>query len=302
MKLLLTGAVSYSTVQIDTLRDMGHEILYIQDERIPLIEQGIDPASVEVTVCNGLFLYNDFSLFENLRYVQLTSAGFDRVPLEEMQKRGIVVNNARGVYSAPMAEFALCGVLQLYKQAAVFADNQRKHCWEKVRNLQELTDKTVCVVGCGSVGQACAKRFAAFECNVIGVDIVSADVPYFEKVYLLDELKGALEKSDVVVLTLPLTEKTRGLFNYENLMCCKKGAVLVNIARGAVVVEQDLIQALQEKRLGGAVLDVFETEPLLSESPLWDMGNVIITPHNSFVGNRSNIRLFETIVGFLKRC
>ncbi len=301
MRVLLTGAFTYTQLQLDMLRDMGHDVLYVQDERIPLVEQGIDPKDIEGVVCNGLFLYNALSLFEKLRYVQLTSAGFDRVLLEEMNKRNITVHNARGVYSAPMAELALCGVLQLYKQSAVFAENQRTHRWEKLRELKELADKTVCIVGCGSVGQACAKRFAAFDCRVIGVDIFAVDAPYFEKIYLLDDLDAVIEQSDVIVLTLPLTDETQGLFNKSRFEFCKTDAVFVNIARGAVVVEQDLITALKSKQLGGAVLDVFQTEPLPADNPLWDMENVIITPHNSFVGDGTNKRLFDLIVKNLIR-
>ncbi len=300
MKLLLTGAFAYTQSQMDMLREMGHDVLFVQDERVPLAEQGVNPTDIEGVVCNGLFLYNDLASFENLRYVQLTSAGFDRVPLADMTKKGIVVHNARGVYSAPMAEFALCGVLQLYKQCAGFAESQRLHRWEKIRNLKELTDKTVCIVGCGSVGQACAKRFAAFDCHVIGVDVATVDVPYCEKMYLLEELDTALKQSDIIVLTLPLTDETQGLFDGEHFAQCKAGAILVNIARGAVVVEQDLIAALQEGHLGGAVLDVFDTEPLSAESPLWEMEHVIITPHNSFVGDGTNLRLFDVIVQNLK--
>lgn len=300
MKILLTGAFTYTQEQIDLLRDMRHTVLYVQDERVPLVEQGIDPKDIEGVVCNGLFLYNDLSQFEKLRYVQLTSAGFDRVALDEMQKRAITVYNARGVYSAPMAELALCGVLQLYKQSAVFTENQRAHRWEKLRNLKELTDKTVCIIGCGSVGQACAKRFAAFDCHVVGVDIVTVDAPCFEKQYLLQELDTALTQSDVVVLTLPLTAETRGLFNRERFNKCKADAIFVNVARGAVVVEQDLITALKNGQLGGAVLDVFDTEPLPADNPLWDMENVVITPHNCFVGDGTNKRLFDVIIRNLK--
>ncbi len=301
MKLLLTGAFTYTPVQMETLRDMGHTLLYVQDERIPLAKQGIDPKEIEGVVCNGLFLYNDLSLFENLRYVQLTSAGFDRVPLEGMQEKGIMVYNARGVYSAPMAEMALCGVLQLYKKSVAFTVSQRENRWEKQRDLKELTDKTVCIVGCGSVGQACAKRFAAFDCHVVGVDVVAVTAPYFDQMRSLDDLDEILMQSDVIILTLPLTNETRGLFDHSRFENCKEDAVFVNIARGAVVVEQDLTTALKKGQLGGAVLDVFETEPLPADNPLWDMKNVIITPHNSFVGDGTNKRLFDVVVENLKR-
>ncbi len=296
MRLLLTGAVRYTDEQKKVLSDLGHEILYVQDERIPLSQQGIDASQIEGVICNGLFLYNELSAFENLRYVQLTSVGFDRVPLEELQQRGVVVHNARGVYSAPMAEYALCGVLQLYKHSNDFARNQRVHLWEKMREIRELFGKTVCIVGCGSVGQACAKRFAAFDCRVIGVDPAVVEAPYFERLYPTDWLDDVLTQSDIVVLTVPLTAETIGVFSAQRLALMKPDAVLVNISRGTVVNEQALITGLQKGALGGAVLDVFENEPLAADSPLWDMPNVILTPHNSFVGEGNNRRLFDLIV------
>lgn len=300
MKLLLTGAFQYHEGHFDAIRALGHDIIFVQDERIPLTKQGIYPSGIEGTVCNGLFLYNDISAFKNLRYVQLTSAGFDRVPLEAMQKKNITVHNARGVYNAPIAELALCGVLQLYKQSVAFRDNQRSHRWTKLRNLKELTDKNICIVGCGSLGQACAKRFGAFDCHVIGVDVAPVENTFFEKIYLLDALDDALAQSDVVILTLPLTTQTKGLFNRERFLNCKEGTVFVNITRGAVVAENDLITVLRDAHLAGAVLDVFETEPLQADSPLWDMENVILTPHNSFVGDGNSERLFDLIVKNLR--
>lgn len=109
--------------------------------------------------------------FKNLRYIQLTSAGYDRVPLDYVKEHQIEIHNARGVYSIPMAEFAISGVLQLYKQARFFDNNQKNHQWIKHRGLLELNEKTVCIVGCGSVGTECAKHFAAFGCQVVGIDL-----------------------------------------------------------------------------------------------------------------------------------
>ncbi len=296
MKLLLTGAFQYRAEHFEAIRALGHQIVFVQDERIPLREQGIDPADIEGAVCNGLFLYNDFSAFEKLRYVQLISAGYDRVPAGLIDNGAIKLYNASGVYSMPMAEFALCGVLQLYKQSAVFRRNQQVHQWDKVRDLRELTDKTVCIIGCGSVGQACAKCFRAFDCYVLGVDIVPVDNTLFEKTYSFDALDEALAQSDVVILALPLTAQTQRLFDRERLLCCKKDAIFVNISRGGVVVERDLIDLLSKGYFLGAVLDVFEKEPLPQNSPLWDMENIILTPHNSFVGDKNSKRLFEIIM------
>lgn len=296
MKLLLTGAFGYTDNQLKQLRALGHELVFAQDERLPLSEQGVDAAAIEGVVCNSLFLHNDISAFRNLRYIQLTSAGLDRVPVDVIHERNIKLLNARDVYSIPMAEFALCGVLQFYKSSTVFRENQRNHMWEKQRNLRELCGKTVCIVGCGSVGQACAKRFSAFDCHIIGVDITADANAHFQTIYPFRSLDVALGKSDVVILALPLTDQTKGLFDRKRLLCCRKDAVLVNVSRGGVIVQDDLIDLLNQGHFFGAVLDVFEQEPLKPDNPLWDMQTVILTPHNSFVGEGNNDRLFKVII------
>ena len=297
MKLLITGAWNCTPEQLEQIRAMGHEVAFMQYEQDAL---PVDPSWVEGLVCNGLFLHHDIGLFQNLKLIQLTSAGFDRVPMEEVQRRGIAIYNARGVYGIPMAEFAVAGVLQLYKQSRFFAHHQQNHQWTKHRGLLELWGKQVCIVGCGNIGQESAKRFHAFDCRVVGVDVFTAQLPHIEKMYLVEQLEQVLPQSDVVVLTLPLTEQTKHLMQAKTLGKMKKGAILVNIARGGVVSTEDLTQALQNG-LGGAVLDVFEEEPLPENHPLWDMENVLITPHNSFVGDHNSLRLGNVIMENLSR-
>ncbi len=297
MKFLITGAVTCAENLLMELKKIGHEAVFMQNESDKLPENA---AEFDGVFCNGLFLHHPIESFTNLKYIQLTSAGFDRVPMDYVNKNGIKIYNARGVYSVPMAEFALAGVLSLYKQQRFFCDNQKLHKWEKHRGLRELFGKTVCIVGAGNVGGECAKRFSAMGCRVEGVDIVSFENPLFERIHLLNDLDKALEKADIVVLTLPLTEETHHLFNRAKFDKMKNGAVLVNISRGAVVKEADLVSAL-EGHLGGAVLDVFEQEPLEETSPLWDMENVILTPHNSFVGEGNKDRLEKVITDNLEK-
>ena len=291
MKILVTGAWQCTEAQLDELRRLGNEIVFMQNEKDEL---PVSPSEIEGVICNGLFLYHSIEDFANLRYIQLTSAGFDRVPMDYVSAKRIKICNARGVYSVPMAEFALAGVLQLYKQSEFFINNQKAHKWDKHRGLLELHGKNVCIVGCGNVGTECAKRFNAFGCVTYGVDLYPRKDENYKEMYALAELDKAIGCADIVVLTLPLTEETRHLFNKERLEKTKKGAVLVNITRGAVVDTNALIEALTN-HLGGAVLDVFEEEPLGENSPLWDMENVILTPHNSFVGEHNKDRLWELI-------
>ena len=293
MNILITGAWQEAEKSINTIENMGHKVVFLQYEKDEL---PCDYEWVEGVICNGLFLHHSIEKFINLKYIQLTSAGYDRVPMEYVEQHNIRIYNARGVYSVPMAEFAIAGVLQIYKHMNIFAENQKVALWNKERNLLELFGKTVCIVGCGNVGTECAKRFKAFGCNVVGVDIVTREDENYSKIELIDNIDEVLVYSDVVVLTLPLTERTFHIMNKDRFEKMKKESVLVNIARGAVVDSTALIEALDNKKLGGAVLDVFEEEPLSKENRLWSMENVIVTPHNSFVGDGNRERLSKLIL------
>lgn len=297
MNILVTGAWVDAAEHLAEIEALGHKTAFLPREQDPL---PCDPAWVEGIICNGLFVYHDLAEFPNLRLVQLTSAGLDRAPVEGLRDRGIPLRNARGVYSVPMAEFALCGVLQLCKQAAFFRENQKNHVWEKRRGLTELWGKTVAILGCGSVGTENAIRFRAMGCAVVGVDLFPREDPHYDKMLPLSELDGLLPSVDVLILCLPLTPETRGMFGAERLARMKPGSILVNIARGPILDEAALCAALRSGKPAGAVLDVFETEPLPSESPLWDLENVILTPHNSFAGEGNGPRLAARILEGLR--
>lgn len=297
MNVLLTGAYQYSDDNINVIESLGYKVFHMQDERGEL---PCNPEVIDVTVCNGLFLYTSINQFEKLKYVQLTSVGYDRIPMRYIENRGILVRNARGVYSAPMAEFAICGVLQLYKKSLQFNDNQKNCRWEKYRDLRELTGKTVCIIGCGNIGVECAKRFRSFECRVVGVDLVPSANNYFETIYGIDDLNHVLSLSDVIILCLPLTQETKWMFNRERFEYFKSDSVLVNIARGELINTDALIDALKNK-LFGAVLDVFDEEPLRPDDPLWENNNIIISPHVSYIGEGNSNRLWKVIISNLEK-
>ena len=296
-KVLLTGAYKWTEEKIEKVKALGFETDFIQDERVPL---EIDASEFDAVVCNGLFLYNDISNFKNLKFIQATSAGLDRMPLDYINEKGIKLFNARGVYSAPMAEWAVMRTLEIYKKASCFYESQKAHKWEKQRELFEISGKNVLIVGTGSVGTEVAKRFNAFDANVIGADIFENKNEYYSKCVLIDELDNILPECDIIVLTLPLTDETKGMFNKDKFDKMKDGTVLINIARGGIIDEQAMIDALKSGKLMGAGLDVFETEPLGEDSPLWSISNVLISPHNSFVSDKTADRLFEVILTNLK--
>ena len=325
MNLLITGA--WTSKYIDEIEEEGHKVLFMQQEKDKLPCAYDWPEGI---ICNGLFLHHPLSRFTNLRYIQLTSAGLDRVPMQDILKRKIEIHSARGVYSVPMAEFAVAGVLDLYKNMDRFRDQQKNHAWIKNRQVRELAGSRVLIVGCGSVGTECAKRFKSFRCRIIGVDRTAGEITgvesslgedgnragirvrnydknsdrncdgnsdktygqYCERIYdqirLPEALDEELPAADIVILSLPLTDETRGMIDGKRLSMIK--GILVNISRGALVDRRAL-----EKWEGTAVLDVFEEEPLPPESPLWEKENMIITPHNSFVGDGNESRLSELI-------
>lgn len=296
MNILITGAWTNGVLYQSRFEEMGHQVRFLLNEKDEL---PCEYSWVEAIIGNGIFLSHSIEKFKNLRYIQLTSAGYDRVPLDYIQRNHIEIYNARGVYSVPMAEFVVAGVLSLYKQLRYFGKNQEKHLWEKNRGILELYGKTVCIVGCGSVGTECAKRFQAFGCHVIGVDVAVREDEFYEEIVELKQLNTMLEEADIVIFTLPLTEETRHLIDAKRLSALKSNAILANIARGAIIDQEALLGEVD--RLGGVVLDVFEQEPLDEQNPLWEKENVLITPHNSFVGEGNQKRLDEVILRNIER-
>lgn len=285
MNLLITGAWNDAEKHFPLLTESGHSLCFLQQEKDPLL---CDPAWVEGVICNGLFLYHPIDSFPRLRYIQLTSAGFDRVPMDYVREKRIEIHNAKGVYSVPMAEFVLASVLERYKELSLFRAQQEEHLWKKRRGLRELAGKKVVIVGCGDVGAACAKRFQAFDASVVGVNRTVREASSFDAVVGMDSLEDELQSADIAVVTVALTDETRGLVKARLL---KPDAILVNISRGATV---DLTDARCE-----LLLDVFENEPLEEQSDLWD--RAIITPHNSFVGDGNADRLWHVIRENLER-
>lgn len=292
MNLLLTGAFSYSSEQMVKLSALGYNVVFMRQETdvLPL------PANeVDVTVCNGLFLAHDIDEFVRLRFIQLTSAGFERVPMERIRERGIILKNARGVYSIPMAEWALMRVLEKFKNSVHFATAQANRGWLKCRSLMEIFDTKVAVIGAGNVGQEVAKRFRACGAEITGFDIHTNNTPYFDEMKHISSFADQVGEYNIVVVTAPLTDETFHLISGDVLREMKTDAMLVNIARGALVDEKALTVVLEERSDLTVALDVFEEEPLPVDSELWQMKNVMVSPHNSFVGNGNNARMFRVM-------
>lgn len=297
MNLLLTGCFKYSEDQIKALCSLGYTIFFMQQERenLPL------PASeIDAIVCNGLFLHHDIKEFTNLKFIQLTSAGLDRVPMDYINIKGIKLYNARGVYGIPMAEWVIMRILEIFKSSERFNIQQENKQWIKHRNLREIFGIKVAIIGAGNVGQEIAKRLSAFNAHVVGFDIHENKIPFFEKIRLISKFKDEVGEYDIIVLTAPQIPETKNMIDETILSKMKYDSILVNVSRGTLIDENALIKVLSSRTDIYAILDVFDTEPLPQESPLWGMANVKVSPHNSFVGNGNQQRLFNVIINNLK--
>src|SRR2546427_3919838 len=225
-----------------------------------------------------------------LRWVHSTAAAVGILPLKELAARSIAVTNSRGVQAAAMAEFVIGGLLVLGRRFHLMLAAQRERRWiqnELTRDAWpwSVRGRTMTIVGLGATGQEVARRAHAFGMRVIGVRrrVDQPKPPFVDRIAGPDELDQTLRGCDVLVVAAPFIAETDRLIGADRLAMLSNGAVVINVARGRIIDEAALIAALQNGHLGGAVLDVFEQEPLKPESPLWTLPNVIISPHVSGV-------------------
>lgn len=238
-----------------------------------------------------------------LRWVQATSAGIGGfLQRTGLDRSSITFTTAAGVHAVPLAEFALTGVLHLIKGVPHLRAQQAAHRWERYATTS-VRGKRAVVVGLGSIGRETCRLLAAVGLDVCGVGRPGGtyDVPGAGRVVGTDELDAVLPSADVVVLATPLTEETAGLLSRARLAALPDGAVVVNVARGQVVDEPALVAELTSGRLGGAALDVFEVEPLPEDSPLWDLENVLVSPHSASTLTSENGAIVDLFTDNLQR-
>lgn len=252
-----------------------------------------------------------------LAWVHSASAGVERVLTPAGRERGLVVTNARGVFSRPIAEYVLMMILAVSRRLPQLLELQRERTWQPLEGV-ELRDVTVGIVGLGSIGRAVGALATAFGCRVIATRRRTAagagatspggegdELPLgqlmLERVMGPEGLPELLAESDFIVLAAPLTPETEGMIDEAALAGVKPGAWLINVARGRLIDERALLRALREGPLGGAVLDTFREEPLPPGSPFYDMPNVIVTPHTAWSSGRVLDRSIELFCDNLRR-
>jgi phosphoglycerate dehydrogenase-like enzyme len=295
-------------------------VAYQLHERFAALDTGIasfavrDPETLakrigeaDVLVISGLWHNGLLDRAKRLRFIQAIGAGTDQFPRDELAKRGIRLASARGVNARAVAEHAMALILALSRRLPEARDNQTRRVWRQMigdlsQREDELAGKTLLIVGLGDIGGRLARLAKAFDMRVVGLRRnPAAGGGAADAVHGMGELKSLLPEADFVVLSCPLTPETEGLIDADALAQMKPSAHLVNVARGRVVDEAALVEALSARRIAGAALDVTVEEPLMPTSPLWGMEQVLITPHTAGETRRYEDNVIEILRDNLER-
>ncbi len=295
-------------------------VAYRLQERFSAVETGINTFAVrdhetlmkqvgeaDVLVISGLWQNQLLDQTKRLRFVQSIGAGTDQFPREELARRGIRLASARGVNARAVAEHAMALMLALSRRLPEARDNQGRRIWRGMigdlsQREDEVDGKTLLVVGLGDIGGRLARLAKAFDMHVVGLRRHSTSGRgAADAVHAMEELGRLLPDADFVALTCPLTAETENLIDVEALSRMNPTAYLVNVARGQVVDEAALIEALASRRIAGAGIDVTAEEPLAPSSPLWAMEHVLITPHTAGETRRYEDNVIEILLDNLGR-
>lgn len=270
------------------------DILFLNNEECDRQAKEYDLSDVEAAVLQPFYVNKAFlDRMPKLKYVQITGAGYDRADVEEVKKRGLIMSNTRGVMSVSIAEDVFTKLLFFTRQVRRVEQDKKEHVWDMFGQDQwmcscyeDLYYKTLGIMGYGSIGGEIAKRAAAFGMKIHVYDVFEQKDANITKCFTGPEsLKDFYPSCDYLVVCIPLNEKTRHMLGREAFERMKDSAILINIARGPLVDTDALIEALREKKIRAAALDVFEQEPLPSESPLWEVENLYMSSHKAGMGD-----------------
>lgn len=278
----------------------GLELLEVRGSELP---PGAERTRVYLRAWEGgaaIVLNKLLAAAPDLAWVHTPSVGIDHLPLAEMERRGILLTNGAGVHTIPLAESAMAFLLARAKRAAEHLANQKARRWEDLP-LGELSGERLLLFGYGSIGRAIGERAKSFGMSVAAVRRSGKREKGLAEVHPPTELCEAVSRADAVVIAAPLTEATRGAFDARVFAAMKENCHLVNVSRGEIVVEADLVEGLRRGRPAFASLDVFAKEPLPPDSPLWELPNAAITPHDSWRSPHTRARSLELFVENLRR-
>ena len=270
---------------LESIKNSFDNIEVKKSEDMNVLNKEIKDTDVLVAMLMRKFDTNLIKKEDNLKWIQSWSAGVDKF-LEDnnfkyLKENDISLTSVRGIHKDSMSEQVMGYLISFSRRLPELMKLQKQKDWERLK-VDYLKDKTLSIFGLGAVGKEVAKKAQTFKMNVIGVKRnTDVEIPGVEAIYSPDQAEQVLNKSDYVVVTMPLTEETRGYFDYDKFKAMQETACFINVARGEIIKEKEMIKALNEDLIAGAALDVFEEEPLPKSSPLYEMDNVIITPHTS---------------------
>jgi D-2-hydroxyacid dehydrogenase (NADP+) len=239
-----------------------------------------------------------------LRWLQIHPAGAERPIYRDLRGRGVKVTTASGATAVTVAHSTLGALIALNRRFPLLADAQRRHAWEPrlgERSPRDLKGQCAVIVGMGPIGRHIATLLKALGMMVVGVRRSAEPVPSCDQTIAYDQLPDVLPRADWLILCCPASPATRGIANASVFAAMPKGSHLINVSRGEIAVEADIIEALRSGHLAGAYLDVFEREPLDAASPLWDMPNVLVSPHTASHSQGQNEAIFEIFLDNLAR-
>ena len=250
--------------------------------------------STDILVTYGEDLKEEHIAIANkLQWIFVASAGIEKMPAQAIAERGILVSNVRGIHKKPMTESILAHILA-YKRALPFVyEQQKKKEWNKKARLSELNGSTALIIGPGAIGGEIGRILQAFDVYTIGCNRSGEAAPYMDETHALANLIEQLPKADVVISMLPSTNETKHLLTRKHFEAMKDTALFMNFGRGDLVASNILVDVLKERLIAHAVLDVYEVEPLPSDSPLWELDNVTLSPHFSSHSSRYVERSLE---------
>ena len=217
--------------------------------------------------------------FKNLKWIMVMSAGLEMMPLDSLED--VLITNATGIHKIQMTEYTIGLILSHYKDFNLLYEDQKAKHWRKNAFTTELYEKNAHILGTGSIGSHLAKVLQAFGVNTVGYNTNGREVEGFSETYPLDELMNQIGGADILINILPSTEATTGLLTGKHFDEMKSGSTFVNIGRGDIAEDEVLLDALEHKKIGQLILDVFNEEPLTPDSPFYKYENVTITPHAS---------------------
>lgn len=240
-------------------------------------------------------------LAPRVRWIQSTSTGIGQFIHDNQYDKRMpnTVFTVAGVHGRPLAEFTIMAVLMHYKLAGLMAKQKQEKCFDRYAGT-DAEGRTMAILGLGRNGTAVAEMARGIGMRVVGMDLI-AKPEVVDRFYTREELDALLAEAEVLVIAMPGTPLTKNMIGARELALLKKGAYLVNLARGSIVDEAAMIAALQSGQLSGAALDVFQQEPLPKDSPFWDMPNVILSPHAASISDRENSRIIDLFCDNLRR-